>query len=97
MLLGLRRMFLTLGVFVLAVRISGSSMRFRCGFVMLGGPVVRVFHGGFLTVGRRMSASADMVTHRGIHNRAIAVEQRKGDRAFISSHFRRSKFETTYR
>jgi hypothetical protein len=44
MLLGLRRMFLALCMVILAVRISGSAMRLRCRFVMLGRLVVRVFH-----------------------------------------------------
>jgi hypothetical protein len=42
--LGLRGMFLTLGVIVLAVRISGGPMGLRCGLVMFRRFVVCVFH-----------------------------------------------------
>jgi hypothetical protein len=83
MLLGLRRMFLALCMVILAVRLSGGAMRLRRGFVMLGRLVVRVFHGVFLTVGQRMSASANMVTQRDVHNPTTAVEQTKGGAAFI--------------
>jgi hypothetical protein len=90
-------MFLALGMVILSVRVGGCAMRLCCGFVLFRRLVVFVLHGVFLIVGRRMSASANMVTHRGIHNRTTAVEQRKGDAAFISSHFRRAEFEASYR
>src|ERR1700674_5112739 len=45
MLLSLRGMFLALGMVILAVGVSGSAMRLRCGFVMFRRLVVFVFHG----------------------------------------------------
>jgi hypothetical protein len=55
------------------------------------------FAWSFLIVGRGISASANMVTHSGIHNPAMICDDEKGNRAFILSHFRRSEYEVTYR
>jgi hypothetical protein len=60
MLLSLGGMFLALGVVILAVRIGGSAMRLRCGFVMFRRFVVFVLHVVFLIVGRRISVHTPM-------------------------------------
>jgi hypothetical protein len=44
MLLGLRGMFLALGMIILAVRFGGSAVRLRCGFVLFCCLVVSVLH-----------------------------------------------------
>ena len=76
MLLSLRGMFLALGMVILAVGVSGSAMRLRCGFVMFRSLVVFVFHGVSSLLAERMSATAHMVPLRSIHNPAMVVEQR---------------------
>ena len=83
MLLGLRRMFLALGMVILAVRISGSAMRLRCGFVMLGRLVVRVFHGVFSLLADECRLVLTWLLTEAATTGAMAVEQRKGDAAFI--------------
>jgi hypothetical protein len=46
-LLGLRGMFLALGVVILAMSVGGGTMRLRCVFVLLRRLVVIFFHGVF--------------------------------------------------
>ena len=47
MLLGLGGIFLALGVVVFVVSVGCGAMRLRCGLVLLGRLVVRVFHVAF--------------------------------------------------
>jgi hypothetical protein len=47
MLLGLRRMFLALGMVILAMSVGSGTMRLRCVFVLLRRLVVIFFHGVF--------------------------------------------------
>lgn len=58
-LLGLGRVLLTLGVFILAMSLGGCTMGLCSGFVMLCRLVVFVFH-KFSRVGRQIAA-----IHRG--------------------------------
>jgi hypothetical protein len=80
MLLGLRGMFLALGMVILAMSVGSGAMRLRCVFVLLSRLVVILFHGVFSLLAeecRLRTLSASIVTAPSVHG-VFAVSAETG-------------------